>query len=236
MIFRLNNDPTYPFPDVELAETEPNGLLAVGGDLTEMRLLKAYRQGIFPWYSEGEPILWWSPDPRMVLYPQQVKVSRSLRKTLRKGEFQISFDHAYNRVIKACAGPRKDTPGTWLVNEMISAYRRLHELGFAHSVEVWRDGDLAGGLYGVAIGGVFFGESMFSRITDSSKIALVALCHQLLEWGFRLIDCQVYTQHLQSMGAQEIPREQFCQQLEIWCNLPGMPGHWSSLPRTTPNP
>jgi len=234
MIFRLSEDPYSPFPDVSLAEFEPNGLLAVGGDLSPMRLVSAYRQGIFPWYSEQEPILWWSPDPRTVLFPDHLKISRSLRKTLRKGLFQVSMDQGFQQVIEACAAPRRDSPGTWLTREMILAYRQLHELGLAHSVEVWQEGRLVGGLYGVAIGGVFFGESMFSRVSDASKVALVHLCEQLLAWGFRMVDCQVYTQHLVSLGADEIPREAFCRHLDDWCKLPGRPGPWSCADPASP--
>lgn len=228
MIFRLDEDPYSPFPDVYMAETEPNGLLAVGGDLTPERLINAYRHGIFPWFSEGEPILWWSPNPRTVLYPGKIKIARSLRKTLRKGIFRISFDTAFEQVIAACSQPRRDSPGTWLVPEMIDAYRRLHELEMAHSVEVWQDDQLVGGLYGVALGGVFYGESMFSRVSDSSKVALVHLCSLLVEMDFRLVDCQVYTEHLISLGAEEISRERFCQHLDNWCTLSGHFGIWSA--------
>jgi leucyl/phenylalanyl-tRNA--protein transferase len=229
MIFRLDTDPYSDFPDVRLAELEPNGLLAVGGDLSAIRLINAYRHGIFPWFSEGEPILWWSPDPRTVLFPDKVKVSRSLRKKLRHGGFRITFDQAFQQVIQACAKPRRGSPGTWLVPEMIQAYTELHRLGMAHSVEVWQQERLVGGLYGVAIGSVFFGESMFSRVSDSSKVALVHLCRNLLAMDFRLIDCQVYTAHLISLGAEEIPRAQFCHHLDNWCTLPAQHLSWFSL-------
>ena len=201
------------FPDVELALTEPDGLLAVGGDLSVERLIAAYQQGIFPWYSEGQPILWWSPDPRMVLEPKDIKVSRSLAKTIRKQEVQITFDQNFRGVITACSearlekGKRQDE--TWILDEMIEAYVKLHEAGYAHSVECWQEGKLVGGLYGIAIGKVFFGESMFSRISDASKIAFVSLAQQLEQWGFKLIDCQVYTSHLESLGASMITRKQF---------------------------
>ncbi len=228
MIFRLNEDPYSPFPEVALAEAEPNGLLAVGGDLTPVRLINAYRHGIFPWFSEDEPILWWSPNPRTVLYPENIRISRSLRKTLRKGSFQITFDRAFQQIITACSQPRRDSPGTWLVPEMIDAYVQLFKLNMAHSVEVWQDGQLVGGLYGVAIGAVFYGESMFSQVSDSSKVALVHLCTSLLEMGFRLVDCQVYTEHLISLGAEEISRKRFCQHLDNWCTLPGHSGDWSA--------
>lgn len=229
MIFRLSQAPNSPFPDVELAETEPNGLLAIGGDLTPERLINAYRHGIFPWYSEGEPILWWSPDPRTVLYPEKFKISRSLRKTLRNRAFRVSFDQAFTEVITACSEPRRDSPGTWLVPEMIDAYLMLHDSGMAHSVETWQDDRLVGGLYGVAIGSVFFGESMFSQVSNSSKVALAHLCPLLLDLEYRLVDCQVYTEHLISLGAEEIPRVEFCRQLDAWCPLPGHPGSWANL-------
>jgi leucyl/phenylalanyl-tRNA--protein transferase len=229
MIFRLPQAPNSAFPDVELAETEPNGLLAVGGDLTPERLINAYRHGIFPWYSEDEPILWWSPDPRTVLYPENFKITRSLRKTLKKGLFHVSFDHAFKQVIRACSEPRRDSPGTWLLPEMIEAYLQLHELGIAHSVETWQDDRLVGGLYGVALGGVFYGESMFSRVSDSSKVALAHLCSLLIDMDFHLVDCQVYTDHLISLGAEEISRARFCLHLEEWCHLPRHPGSWASI-------
>lgn len=201
------------FPDIELALTEPDGLLAVGGDLSVERLTSAYQQGIFPWYSEGQPILWWSPDPRMVLEPKDIKVSRSLAKTIRKQNVQITFDQNFRDVITACSEARlekgKQQDETWILDEMIEAYVKLHEAGYAHSVECWQDDKLIGGLYGIAIGKVFFGESMFSRISDASKIAFVTLAQQLKQWGFKLIDCQVYTSHLESLGATMIPRKQF---------------------------
>ncbi len=236
MIFLLDEEPGAPFPDVALAEREPNGLLAVGGDLSAQRLINAYLQGIFPWFSEDEPILWWSPDPRTVLFPEQVKVSRSLRKTLKKGIFSVSFDRDFDAVIQACSQPRDRSPGTWLVPEMIAAYRRQHQLGLAHSVEVWQDDQLVGGLYGMALGGVFFGESMFSRVPDSSKIALVQLSRTLLDWGYKMIDCQVYTPHLASLGAREIPRQEFVQRLSQWCRLSGKQGSWAGTPLARPEP
>ena len=201
------------FPDVKLALTEPDGLLAVGGDLSVERLTAAYQQGIFPWYSEGQPILWWSPDPRMVLEPKDIKVSRSLSKTIRKQEFKITFDQSFREVITACSESRLEKgriqDETWILDEMIEAYVQLHEQGYAHSVECWQNGKLVGGLYGLAIGKVFFGESMFSRVSDASKIAFVSLAKQLEKWGFKLIDCQVYTSHLESLGASMISRQQF---------------------------
>lgn len=234
MIFLLDEQPGAPFPDVALAEREPNGLLAVGGDLSPQRIVNAYLQGIFPWFSEGEPILWWSPDPRTVLFPDQIRISRSLRKTLKKQQFTVTFDRDFKAVIQACAQPRDSSPGTWLLPEMIEAYHKQHELGLAHSVEVWQDEKLVGGLYGMAIGGVFFGESMFSQLPDSSKIALVHLGRTLQGWGFKMIDCQVYTQHLASLGAEEIPRKTFCLHLDQWCRLPGHPGSWSELAPVKP--
>jgi leucyl/phenylalanyl-tRNA--protein transferase len=227
MLFLLDpHDRNAPFPDPSLAEREPDGLLAVGGDLGVPRLLNAYRHGIFPWFSPGDPILWWSPDPRTVLVPGHIRVSRSLRKALRKGAFEISLDRDFDSVIAACAGPRPGSDGTWLVPQMIAAYQRLHRQGWAHSVEVWHDGELAGGLYGVAIGRVFFGESMFSRVSDASKVALVHLSRILDAWGFGLIDCQVLTGHLVRMGAEQIPRADFVGLIERLCDLPGRPGLW----------
>jgi len=201
------------FPDVELALQEPDGLLAVGGDLSIERLVSAYQQGIFPWYSEDQPILWWSPDPRMVLKPNEVKISRSLAKTIRKKKFQVSFDQDFENVILACSEPRLEKGSlqtdTWILDDMIDAYNQMHKEGYAHSVECWLDNKLVGGLYGIAIGKVFFGESMFSKVSDASKIAFVYLSKQLDQWGFKLIDCQVYTSHLESLGATMIPRKQF---------------------------
>ncbi len=214
MIFDLDGTPPdIGFPDIALAETDPNGLLAIGGDLAPERLLAAYRQGIFPWYGIGQPILWWSPAPRMVLFPEELHISRSLRRTLRREPFEVSVDQAFDAVIRACAAPREQNPGTWLVTEMIAAYNALHRAGHAHSIEVWRGAELAGGLYGIAIGQVFFGESMFSRYTDASKVALSLLAHVARDLPFRLIDCQVYTDHLASLGAREISRERFREQL-----------------------
>jgi leucyl/phenylalanyl-tRNA--protein transferase len=199
----------------------------VGGDLTPQRLIQAYQLGIFPWFTDGEPILWWSPDPRTVLYPKKIKVSRSLKKVLKKKHYSVSFDHDFEAVIEGCAAPRANSPGTWLVPEMIDAYREQHQLGLAHSVEVWHNNELVGGLYGMAIGSVFFGESMFSRATDSSKVALVHLSRRLTQWGFKMIDCQVYTKHLASLGAEEIPRSRFCTDLNHWTRLEGRTGSWA---------
>lgn len=202
------------FPPVENALREPNGLLAVGGDLSPERLLEAYSKGIFPWFNADEPILWWSPNPRMVLFPDEIKISRSLRKTLKKNHYQIRTDGSFTQVMHACASPRKGQAGTWIHPEMIAAYTALHDMGLAHCVETWMDGELVGGLYGVALGQVFFGESMFSCVPDASKIALVHLAKQLQRWEFGLIDCQVKTGHLTSLGAREISRCEFSQQLD----------------------
>lgn len=216
-----------PFPSVRTALKEPNGLLAAGGDLSPDRLLEGYRLGIFPWYSEGDPILWWSPDPRMVLYPAELKISRSLGKTLRNRRYEVRFDFAFGRVIESCAAPRRGEPGTWISEAMVAAYLELHRIGYAHSVETWIDGELAGGLYGVALGGVFFGESMFSRARDASKIALAALVAHLKAADFGLIDCQMHTRHLETLGAREIPRVRFSRLLEELIHYPRSPGTWS---------
>jgi len=220
------HDPTA-FPHSDRALREPNGLLAVGGDLSVTRLHHAYRHGIFPWFSPGDPILWWSPDPRLVLFPHQLHISRSLAKTLRQQRFTVSFDTAFARVIRSCAAPRDEDGGTWLVPEMIAAYEQLHQHGLAHSVEVWRGEQLVGGLYGVAIGRVFFGESMFSRVADASKIALVHLCQRLADWEFGVIDCQMQTAHLQRMGAVNVPRATFLALLEQFCPLPERLTRWN---------
>ena len=219
-----------PFPPVASALKEPNGLLAVGGDLSSHRLLDAYRHGIFPWYSDGDPILWWSPNPRMVLAPDELRITRSLAKTLRNRSYEVRFDTAFDDVLRGCAAPRSGQPGTWITAEMRAAYRRLHELGYAHSAETWVDGNLAGGLYGVAIGYAFFGESMFSRNRDASKIAFVHLVRRLAAEGYRLIDCQMHTAHLASLGAREIPRVEFARRLEDLVDYPQPPGRWLPEP------
>ncbi|HJT52008.1 MAG TPA: leucyl/phenylalanyl-tRNA--protein transferase [Nitrosospira sp.] len=218
--------PESPFPPLHTALLQPSGLLAVGGDLSPKRLIAAYRRGIFPWYNEGDPILWWSPDPRMVLLPKELRVTRSLGKSLKRGNYEIRVDSAFDEVIRGCAAPRGGHCGTWIHEEMISAYRRLHEIGLAHSVETWVNQELVGGLYGVAIGKVFFGESMFSRVSDASKIAFVHLVRQLDHWGFGMIDCQMKTTHLASFGAREIPREDFSQKLKELVNYPGGGDKW----------
>lgn len=209
MIPLLATDPQSPFPPTDQALNDPQGLLAIGGDLSPTRLINAYRHGIFPWYSEDQPILWWSPVPRCVIYPGAVHVSRRLRRRLNQGLFTITVDQAFPEVIEACAGPRRDQDGTWITAEMLAAYNRLHEMGVAHSVEIYMDDVLAGGIYGLALGRMFFGESMFSKRDDASKIALVTLCRQLEQWNFSLLDCQVSNSHLLSMGAQEITRTEF---------------------------
>jgi len=197
------------FPAVELAQKDPNGLLAVGGDLSVPRLLMAYRNGIFPWYEIDQPILWWAPDPRSVLFPDALKISRSLKKSLLNKGFSVSMDTDFTQVINACSGARHYTEHTWITAEMAAAYTRLNEMGIAHSVETWLDGHLVGGLYGIALGSMFFGESMFSRVADASKVALVHLVGQLKVWDYQLIDCQIQSDHMDSLGAQCIPRNEF---------------------------
>lgn len=204
---------TLEFPCPGQALNEPDGLLAAGGDLSPARLLAAYRRGIFPWFNPGEPILWWSPDPRTVIYPERIHISRSLRKLLRRGTYRVTFDTAFNAVMKACAAPRNGASGTWIGADMVNAYTALHSQGFAHSVEVWLGEELVGGLYGIALGRMFFGESMFSRADNASKVGFAHLAHQLNLWGFPLIDCQVANDHLFSLGAEEISREAFQQML-----------------------
>ena len=215
------------FPPTE--EAEGDGLLAVGGDLTKERLLAAYSKGVFPWYEAGQPILWWSPDPRLVLIPEELKISRSLRKALRKQQFEIRFDSAFQQVIKACADVRtQQGEGTWIIPEMQQAYTELHQDGFAHSVESWLDGELAGGLYGISLGQCFFGESMFSTRNDSSKVALVALVEFSKQVGIKMIDCQMTTSHLLSLGAREIKRKVFLQNLKIHLEEPTLKGSWNN--------
>jgi leucyl/phenylalanyl-tRNA--protein transferase len=217
------------FPPVETALEDPNGLLCAGGDLSPRRLIEAYRGGIFPWYSGEEPILWWSPDPRMVLFCDELKVSRSLSKSLRNRGFEVRVDSAFAKVIKACAEPRKGEGGTWLGPDMQAAYAAFHRMGYAHSFETWQGGRLVGGLYGVAIGRMFYGESMFSRETDASKVALVALVGELRTRGFPLIDCQQRTPLLASLGAREIPRRQFLRRITALVNYPEPMGKWDRV-------
>ena len=216
-----------PFPPVERALKNPNGLLAAGADLSVGRLLEAYRRGIFPWYSNGQPPLWWSPDPRMVLECAALKVSRSLAKSIRNKGYEVRIDTAFAEVLRGCAEPRKYEPATWLGADMRIAYARLHEAGYAHSFETWRDGVLVGGLYGVAVGRMFFGESMFSRATDASKVALVNLVQVLARRGFPLVDCQMHTPLLESLGGREIPRREFLRALAGLVNYPAPPLKWS---------
>ena len=218
--------PDDPFPPVSKALRAPNGLLCAGADLSPPRLLDAYSRGIFPWFSEGDPILWWSPHPRMVLFPDELKVSRSLRKAVAKGLFETRYDTAFGEVMRECGAPRDGQAGTWIVPEMVAAYTRLHELGFAHSVESWKDGRLAGGLYGILLGRAFFGESMFSRETDASKVALVKLVERVRGLGVRVIDCQQATRHLASLGAREIPRREFAQRLAESIQYPPTGSRW----------
>lgn len=215
------------FPPADTALTEPNGLLAAGGDLSPARLLAAYRRGIFPWFSEHEPLLWWSPDPRMVLIPDELRITRSLAKTLRNADYAVKLDTAFDQVIAACAAmPRAGQHGTWITAAMRTAYGRLHALGHAHSVETWRAGKLVGGLYGVAIGRAFFGESMFSHLTDASKIALAHTCRFLGARGFGIIDCQMETAHLHSLGARPLPRREYLARIGMLVAAAEPPGRW----------
>lgn len=225
------------FPPTDQALADPNGLLAGGGDLSPERLLYAYRRGIFPWYERGQPILWWSPNPRALLFPERFHLSRSLRKLLRQCPFEVTADRDFEGVMNACAEPRAYTQGTWITPEMHEAYTELHRLGYAHSIEVWRRDRLAGGLYGLALGQVFFGESMFSREPNSSKVAFAHLVAQLRAWQFQMIDCQVSSDHLFSLGAEERPREDFERMLLKWAHLPSIRGPWQlQVPALTPPP
>ena len=222
-IFRLVDEPIFPPPDY----ADPSGLLAVGGDLSKERLLEAYRLGIFPWYSDDQPILWWSPDPRLVLDLKDFTISRSLRKTLKKAIFQVTFDHAFEQVIQACALiPRAAQNGTWITEEMREAYINLHGLGYAHSVESWLGGELVGGLYGVSLGKAFFGESMFHLKTDASKVALATLVEKLKSWDFHFIDSQMTTEHMIRLGAKELPRRIFLKRLQLALRQPTKRGRW----------
>ncbi len=226
-IFRLVDEPVFPPPDY----ADPSGLLAVGGDLSNERLLEAYRVGIFPWYSDDQPILWWSPDPRLILDLKDFKISRSLGKTLKKGVFQVTFDHAFEEVIQACAVvPREAQNGTWITAEMQEAYINLHGLGYAHSVETWFGGQLAGGLYGVSLGKCFFGESMFHLKTDASKVALATLVERLKRWDFHFIDSQMTTEHMVRLGAKELPRRIFLKRLQSALRHPTRRGRWRINP------
>lgn len=225
-IFYLSQNISFPPPHL----AQSNGLLAVGGDLSVKRLLHAYRLGVFPWFSDEEPILWWSPDPRLVLYPNEIHVSRSLQKVIRKQVFSITLDLAFPQVITACARcPRRKGEGTWITTEMIDAYCKLHQEGYAHSVEAWRDGELVGGLYGVSLGRCFFGESMFTRVSNASKTAFVHLVRFLEQGGFTMVDCQVTTEHLMRFGAREIRRKLFLAQLQKALKGPTIRGQWTHL-------
>jgi leucyl/phenylalanyl-tRNA--protein transferase len=222
-IFRLLDEPIFPPPDY----ADPSGLLAVGGDLSSERLLEAYRLGIFPWYSDDQPILWWSPDPRFVLHLEEFHVSRSLRKKLNQGIFQVTADRAFDEVVAGCAAvPRAGQNGTWITAEMQEAYNELHGLGYAHSVETWFEGKLVGGIYGVSLGKAFFGESMFHRKTNASKVALAALVEKLKSWDFHFLDAQMTTEHMMSLGAREISRRVFLKQLGSALEHPTRRGKW----------
>ncbi len=222
-VFRLNEQPVFPQPRL----AEPDGLLAVGGDLSQERLLRAYRAGIFPWYSEGEPILWWAPSPRLILEPKEFHLSRRLARTIRSRRFTVRFDTAFRQVMESCAtSGNRAREGTWITDDMLAAYCNLHEIGYAHSVECWMEGVLVGGLYGVSLGTVFFGESMFSRMADSSKVALAALVQHCLTRDFDLIDCQLATPHLKSLGAKELDGDLFYPWLADCVELPTRLGKW----------
>ena len=224
---RLSRNPhDLSFPSVQHAT--PEGLLAIGGDLQPARLLEAYRHGIFPWYNEGQPILWWSPDPRTVLFPDQLHISRSLKRSLRPGYFRVTFDQCFETIMRHCAGPRPQYPegGTWITPAMVEAYTALHLEGFAHSVETWKGDQLVGGLYGVAIGCAFFAESMFTKMDDASKVALVSLVRHLRTWNFRIIDCQQSSPHVLRLGAQEIPRSAYIEHVAKAVTMAGRPGRW----------
>ncbi len=229
-VFRLNEEIIFPSPEY----AEEDGLLAVGGDLSEERLLLAYARGIFPWYAEDSPILWWSPDPRLILIPRELKISRSLKQTIKKGIYEVTMDKAFDQVVRGCAEVHGEKEGeTWITQDMIEAYRGLHRSGIAHSVESWCRGELAGGLYGVSLGAAFFGESMFTRRTDASKVAFVSLVRQLVQWDFELVDCQVTTEHLMSFGARNVLRSQFLELLEHALQKQTRRGIWGSPPLPT---
>ena len=219
--------PDEPFPPLHNAMEQPNGLLAAGGDLSSRRILDAYKKGIFPWYSKNQPILWWSPNPRLILYPDRIRISKSLRKSMKRS-YQITMDQSFSEVIVRCQAPRKEESETWITNELLESFNNLHELGYAHSVEVWLDSKLIGGLYGLAIGKAFFGESMFSSASNASKIALVALANKLSLWNYGVIDCQISSKHLMSMGAEEISRQKFALLLATLVNYPVENRTWKS--------
>ncbi len=222
-VFRLSDEHIFPPPRL----AEDSGLLAIGGDLSESRLLLAYSMGIFPWYADDDPILWWSPDPRLVLFPGELKISRSLRQTIKKQIFKVTLDTAFEEVIGQCASVhRKDGGGTWITDEMKEAYIRLHQSGYAHSVEAWADQKLVGGLYGISLGSAFFGESMFTKKSNASKVAFISLVQQLVKWNITLIDCQLTTPHLLSLGSREIPRNKFLTMLKSALLKPAKKGKW----------
>jgi leucyl/phenylalanyl-tRNA---protein transferase len=220
-------DQRDPFPPVEHALRDPNGLLAAGGDLSPERLIDAYRLGIFPWFGDDDPLLWWSPDPRMVLFVEELHVSRSLRRVLKSGRFTVTLDRAFREVMLGCAAPRPDADGTWITADMLQAYGELAARGHAHSVETWAGDRLVGGLYGVALGRMFYGESMFSRQSDASKVAFVVLVRQLQRWGFTMLDCQMPTAHLASLGAREVPRAEFLARMRELLRQPAVLRPWS---------
>lgn len=223
-VFLLSDRLAFPSPRLATAE----GLLAVGGDLSQQRLLLAYRMGIFPWFSDGDPILWWSPDPRMVLFPSEFRITKTLRKILKRDVFQVTMDRAFTEVINRCRQVREQNKeGTWIVEDMIGAYCELHEAGFAHSVEAWQDGKLTGGLYGVSLGRCFFGESMFTLKSNASNVALVHLIRYLRQHAFDMVDCQVRTSHLMRFGAREIPRDHFLSLLKMSLQMPTLKGKWT---------
>jgi leucyl/phenylalanyl-tRNA--protein transferase len=219
-------EPDEPFPPVERAMRDPNGLLAAGADLSTKRLVDAYARGIFPWFNHEEPPLWWSPDPRMVVFAAERRVSRSLRKVIASGRFRVTLDTAFAEVVGGCADPRPDQDGTWITPEIFEAYLEMHRLGYAHSVEAWEDDQLVGGLYGVSIGRMFFGESMFARRSDASKVAFITLLDQLERWEMPMVDCQVPTSHLASLGGREIPRQEFLRHVGLLVRQPALPSPW----------
>jgi len=224
-IYQLGRNIIFP----PVSEAEPSGILAVGGDLSPERLLEAYRQGIFPWYSEDDPIIWWSPDPRFALRPDEVKVSKSMRQVLNRETFEFTMDRCFGRVMHECSLPRKHEKGTWINSDMIESYTRIHEMGYAHSVEAWQDGELAGGLYGISLGGAFFGESMFTRVSNASKAAFITLARNLERLNFDIIDCQVYTEHLESLGAMDYDRDLFISMVNESLEKETVRGDWNEL-------
>lgn len=229
----LDEHTSFRFPTVDSASEE--GIVAVGGNLSPGMLLSAYRQGLFPWYSEGEPILWWSPDPRFILFPAELHISKSMQRLVKKGPFRITFDTVFGEVISACStSPRPGQNGTWITTEVVDGYTRLHELGYAHSVEAWNEDQLAGGLYGIWLGSVFFGESMFSRVPNASKSALVELVSMLAGQGLTFVDCQYYTPHLESLGARNVPRDEFMGLLHEGLNCETRQGSWKNLRTASP--